>query len=154
MTDIRQSASRPGSVLGTRVQRTEDPTLLTGTAKYLADLDLDDPLYATFVRSDVAHGILNEVNIADAVDMPGVVAVLTAADLGVEPHHGFAPVHDDFKRPPLATDRVRFVGEAIAVVLSETEAQGADAAQMVWADIDPLPAIIDMEAALLSLIHI
>lgn len=147
MTDT-QPTVRPGSVLGTRVQRTEDPSLLTGTAQYLADLDIEAPLYATFVRSDIAHGVINEINIADAVDMDGVVAILTSADLGVAPHHGFAPVHNDFLRPPLAIDRVRFVGEPIAVVLSETEEQGADAAQMVWADIEPLPAIVDMEAAL------
>jgi aerobic carbon-monoxide dehydrogenase large subunit len=57
--------------------------------------------------------------------MPGVVAVWTAADLGVAPHHGFVKVHDDFARPPLAVDRVRFVGEAIAVVLAETTRSGS-----------------------------
>ena len=79
--------------------------------------------------------------------MPGVVAVWTAAELGVAPHHGFVKVHDDFARPPLAVDRVRFVGEALAVVFAETYEQGEDAASAVWADIDPLPPIIDPEAA-------
>ncbi len=80
--------------------------------------------------------------------MPGVVDVWTAADLGIAPHHGFAKIHDDFARPPLAIDRVRFVGEAIAVVFAESQAQGVDAAQAVWVEIDPLPSVTDPEAAL------
>ena len=80
--------------------------------------------------------------------MPGVVAILTADELGVAPHHGFATVHPDFARPPLADGRVRFVGEPIAVVLAETFEQGEDAAEMVWADIEPLPTYVDAEAAL------
>ena len=131
---------RPGSILGTRVTRTEDPGLLTGARSYLADLPLVDRLHAVFVRSDVAHGVLGAIHVDDAVGMPGVVAVLTAETLGVAPHHGFVPVHPDFVRPPLADGRVRFVGEPIAVVLAETTAQGEDAAATVWADIDPLPA--------------
>ncbi len=139
---------RPGSILGTRVLRTEDPGLLTGSRKYLADLDLPNKLHAVFVRSDVAHGTINAIHIEDAIGMPGVVEVLTAAELGVAPHHGFATVHPDFARPPLADGKVRFVGEPIAVVLAETFEQGEDAAEMVWADIDPLPAYVDAEDAL------
>ena len=141
---------RPGSILGTRVTRTEDPALLTGAAKYLADLPFTDRLHAVFVRSDVAHGLLGEIHVDDAASMPGVVAILTATELGVAPHHGFVTVHPDFARPPLATDRVRFVGEPIAVVLAETFEQGEDAAEMVWADIDPLPVVVDAERALAS----
>jgi carbon-monoxide dehydrogenase large subunit len=130
------------------VLRTEDPGLLTGSRKYLADLDLPNKLHAVFVRSDVAHGIINEIHTEEARSMSGVVEILTAAELGVAPHHGFAVVHDDFRRPPLADGRVRFVGEPIAVVLAETFAEGEDAAEMVWADIEPLPALTDAEAAL------
>jgi len=141
------TASTAGSILGTRVLRTEDPGLLTGSRRYLADLKLPGRLHAVFVRSDVAHGVLGDIHVDDARSMPGVVDVLTAAELDVAPHHGFAKVHDDFKRPPLAVDRVRFVGEPIAVVLAETFEQGEDAAETVWADIDPLPAIVDAERA-------
>ena len=137
------AGSRPGSILGTRVQRTEDPGLLRGARQYLADLPLTDRLHAVFVRSEIAHGVLGEIHTDEARDMPGVVDILTAAELGIAPHHGFAPVHRDFKRSPLATDRVRFVGDPIAVVLAETFAQGVDAAQMVWADIEPLTAVVD-----------
>ena len=128
--------------------RTEDPGLLTGSRKYLADLDLPNKLHAVFVRSDVAHGTIGAIHLDDARAMPGVVEISTAAELGVAPHQGFATVHPDFARPPLADGKVRFVGEPIAVVLAETFEQGEDAAEMVWADIDPLPALVDPEDAL------
>ncbi len=136
-----------GSVLGTRVLRTEDPGLLTGQRRYVADLQLEGTVQAVFVRSGVAHGTIRAIHTEDATGMPGVVAVWTAAELGVAPHHGFMKVHDDFARPPLAVDRVRFVGEAIAVVFAETYEQGEDAAGAVWAEIDTLPPIIDPETA-------
>jgi carbon-monoxide dehydrogenase large subunit len=137
-----------GSILGNRVTRTEDPGLLTGSRRYLADLDLDQPLHAVFVRSDVAHGIIRSVDVAEARTMPGVVEVWTAKELDIAPHHGFAKIDEAFARPPLATDRVRFVGEPYAVVFAESREQGVDAAQAVWADIEPLPAVTDPEAAL------
>ena len=137
-----------GSILGTRVVRTEDPALLLGHAKFMADLDLPGKLHAVFVRSEVAHGTLGPIHTEDAESMTGIVEILTAADLGVAPHHGFTKVHDDFARPPLAEGRVRFVGEPIAVVLAETFAQGEDAAQLIWAEIEPLPVLADPEGAL------
>ncbi|MGE5210357.1 MAG: xanthine dehydrogenase family protein molybdopterin-binding subunit [Acidobacteriota bacterium] len=146
MTDI--AAPRPGSILGTRVLRTEDPGLLTGSRAYLADLELPGKLHAVFVRSDVAHGTIRSIHLEDALDMPGVVEILTADELGVAPHHGFATVHPDFARPPLADGRVRFVGEPIAVVLAETFEQGEDAAGNVWADIETLETYVDAESAL------
>ena len=146
MTDsIRRGT--PGSILGTRVVRTEDPELLTGTARYVNDLDLPGKLHAAFARSEVAHAELRAVHVDDAIATPGVVAVFTAADLGVAPHHGFVTVHPDFARPPLADGVVRFVGEAIAIVIAETVAAAADGAAAVWADYAPLPAITDPEAA-------
>ncbi len=146
-SDRSNRGSVHGSILGTRVLRTEDPGLLTGQRRYVADLQLEGAVQAVFVRSGVAHGTIREIHIEDAVGMPGVIAVWTAAELGVAPHHGFMKVHDDFARPPLAVDRVRFVGEAIAVVFAETYEQGEDAASAVWAEIDTLPPIIDPETA-------
>lgn len=153
MTTIDTSAHsgpNPGSILGTRVRRTEDPGLLHGARRYLADLPLHDRLHAVFVRSEVASGSLASIDVDDARGMPGVVDVLTADDLGVEAHHGFAPVHESFKRPPLAVDRVRFVGEPVAVVLAESFAAGVDAAQAVWVDIEPDQATVDAADALAS----
>ena len=103
-----------------------------------------------FVRSDAAHGELRSVHIDEAVDMDGVAAVFTADTLGVAPHHGFVTVHADFVRPPLATDRVRFVGEPIALVVADTREHAVDAASTVWADVDPLDPLIDPHDALAS----
>jgi carbon-monoxide dehydrogenase large subunit len=138
----------PGSILGTRVLRTEDPALLTGAARYLNDLDLPGKLHAVFARSEVAHARLGAVHTEDAESVPGVVAVLTGETLGVAPHHGFVTVHPDFARPPLATDTVRFVGEAIALVIGETVTAAADGAAALWADYEPLDVIVDPEVAL------
>jgi carbon-monoxide dehydrogenase large subunit len=136
-----------GSILGTRVVRTEDPELLVGSARYVGDLLLDRPLHLAFVRSEMAHANLAGVDVADAAGMPGVVEVLTAADLDVRPFHGMAKVHDHFARPALAVDRVRFVGEAVAVVVAETATQAHDAAHAVLVHYEPLAAVVSPEDA-------
>lgn len=146
MTSLDDRPS-PGSVLGTRVLRTEDPQLLTGERLYVADLPLEGRLYASFVGSDVAHGTIEQIHVDDALAVPGVVRVLTAAELDVAPHHGFAPVGPSFLRPPLADGVVRFVGESIALVLAETPQAAADGADAVWAEIEPMPVVVDMEQA-------
>src|SRR5918997_819233 len=105
-----------GSILGTRVVRTEDPVLLTGGAKYLDDLVLPGKLHAVFARSESAHAALLAVHVDDAREVPGVAAVYTAAALGAPPHHGFAKPKEASPRPPLADGVVRFVGEGIALV--------------------------------------
>lgn len=147
MTSTPTHSPVPGSVLGTRVSRTEDPQLLTGERLYVADLPLEGRLYAAFVGSDVAHGSIAEIHTDDALAIPGVVHVLTAAELGVAPHFGFAPASKAFLRPPLADGVVRFVGESIALVLADTPQAAADGADAVWAEIDPLPVVVDIDAA-------
>src|SRR3712207_9319799 len=140
------------SILGTRVVRTEDPLFLTRGATYTDDL-VDDrltgALHATFVRSTVAHGQLRSVGASAALEAPGVVAVVTAQDLAelvpIPPPFPF--VNRAMTRPWLASDRVRFVGDPIAVVLTEERYQGEDAAEMVAVDIDPLPAVEGTAAA-------
>jgi carbon-monoxide dehydrogenase large subunit len=139
------------SILGTRVVRTEDPKFLTRGATYTDDLTderLAGALHATVVRSQVAHGRLLSVDVSAALEAPGVVAVVTAADVGLPPAPAFGPADAAMTRPLLATDTVRFVGEPIAVVLTERRYQGEDAAELVDVDIDPLPAVIGTEAAL------
>ncbi|HAP77990.1 MAG TPA: carbon monoxide dehydrogenase [Acidimicrobiaceae bacterium] len=136
-----------GSILGTRVLRTEDPELLTGEARYVADLELDSPLHLVFVRSEMAHARLIGVDTAEATSMPGVAAVLTASDLGLKPFHGMAKVHDHFARPALADGVVRFVGEPVAVVLADSAVHANDAADAVLVDYEPLPAVVDSEDA-------
>ena len=137
-----------GSILGNRVTRLEDPELLTGDATYVYDLDLADPLYLIFVRSPFAHARLAAVDTSAAEAAAGVAAVFTAANLGVAPHHGFVPVDEAYARPPLAVDRVRFVGEAVVAILAESLVAGRDAAELVDIDYEPLDAAIDPEDAL------
>jgi carbon-monoxide dehydrogenase large subunit len=135
------------SILGTRVVRTEDPLFLTRGAIYTDDL-VDDrltgALHVTFVRSQVAHGRILSVDASAAREAPGVVAVYTAedcADLAPIPA-GLPMVPPAMQRPWLATEKVRFVGDIVAVVLTEDRYQGEDAAELVSVDIDPLPAVV------------
>src|SRR4051794_13160214 len=120
------------SILGTRVVRTEDPLFLTRGAVYtddLADDRLTGALHATFVRSQVAHGRLLSVDASAALEAPGVVAVVTAADVAeLMPMAAGPPmVNQAMTRPWLAADTVRFVGDPVAVVLTEERYQGEDA---------------------------
>ncbi|MHA6784157.1 xanthine dehydrogenase family protein molybdopterin-binding subunit [Pseudonocardia saturnea] len=137
-----------GSILGTSVRRVEDLDLITGASTYVGNLALDGVLHLTFVRSPVAHALVTGLDTAAAAAAAGVVGVFTAADLDLPAHHGLMVVNADLPRPPLATDRVRFVGEAVAVVVAESQAAAVDAAELVEVDYDPLPAVVDPEAAL------
>ncbi|MBJ3761805.1 xanthine dehydrogenase family protein molybdopterin-binding subunit [Maribius pontilimi] len=136
------------------VTRREDQRLVTGHGRYVDDIAPADALFAGFVRSQVGHAKLGSVDVQDAAAMPGVVAVLTAADmlamgasLGMD--YTRVPTLDGGKgtapeRPFLAHDRVRFVGEPVAVVLAETQAQAIEAAEAVIVDYDELPAHMDL----------
>src|SRR5262249_20841377 len=125
------------TVLGHEIRRVEDPTLLTGEARFLADLDVDGLLHAVFVGSTVAHGLIRHVDVSEATEMPGVVSVLTGRDLDL-PAQGAARL-GEMARPLLAVDRVRFVGERVAVVLADSYEAAVDAAEVVDVDIEPLP---------------
>jgi carbon-monoxide dehydrogenase large subunit len=132
-----------GSILGNPVVRLEDPTLLTGEGKYVDDLVEPGMLYVALVRSSVAHGTINSVDVSEASSMPGVVAVFHAGnDLGMPAMQGFAMLPPAFNRPIFASERVRFVGDVIAAVVADSQAQANDAAGAVVADIDPLPSIM------------
>jgi aerobic carbon-monoxide dehydrogenase large subunit len=143
----RSLAEVAGSILGTAVRRVEDPELITGRATYVGNLALPGALHLHFVRSPMAHAELAGIDTAAAAAAPGVVAVFTAADLHLPAHHGLFTVNPQVPRPPLATDRVRFVGEAVAVVVAESAAAAADAADLVEVDYTPLPAAVDVEGA-------
>ncbi len=138
----------PGSLLGTRVLRVEDPALLRGQGTYVGNLRLPGLANVHFVRSPIAHGRIVSIDTSEAAAMPGVLAVYTATDLGLAPFHGFMVLNPACARPPLAADKVRFVGEAVAAVVAETMAQAADAADAVVVDYDPLSAVVDPEDAL------
>jgi carbon-monoxide dehydrogenase large subunit len=147
----------PPSV-GRSVLRNEDARLLTGRALFVDDVQLPGMLHVAFVRSIVAHGRLNGVDVTSARARPGVVAVYTADDLGeygtpgpvlVNPPPIPGHVFHARTQLPLARDRVRYVGEAVAMVVAESRYIAEDAVADVVVDIDPIDAVVDLEAALL-----
>src|SRR6267143_426654 len=135
------------SALGGAVRRREDPRLVTGAGQYTDDVRRPGSLHAVFVRSTLAHARLRNVDISEAAAMPGVVGVFLSRDLGLKPRAQF-PAPDTMARPPLAADVVRFVGDMIAVVVAETQADAIDAAAAVAVDYDPLVPVVDAATAL------
>ena len=144
--------------IGQPVSRGEDPRLLRGEGRYVDDIGLPGQAYGVFLRSPMAHGEITALDVSDARRSPGVVGVLTADDLeaaGIKPFPYGMPLKDADGKPPitpkrlaLAKGRVRHVGETIALVVAETRAAAKDAAEKIVLDIDALPAIPDIEAAL------
>jgi carbon-monoxide dehydrogenase large subunit len=136
------------SILGNRVLRREDPALLTTGGTYVDDIDVPGATFVTYVRSTMAHARLLAVDVTETRSMPGVLAVVTAADLGLADMPPATPaMHQAMTRPLLARDVVRFVGEPIAAIVTERREQGPDAAETVFVDYDPLPAVVDPEAS-------
>ncbi len=138
---------RAGSILGNAVVRKEDPTLLRGEGTFVANLNLPEGLEAVFVRSVLAHGRITGMDLSEAARMPGIVAILTNDDLDIGPVPGFMTTDPLLARTPLAAGQVRFVGEPMALVVAETIAQATDAAEAVAVDYEPLPVVVDPEAA-------
>lgn len=137
-----------GSILGNPVLRLEDPRILRGDARYVDDLSVPGAAHVVFVRSTIAHARIAAIDTSVAAAMPGVVAVHTAETLAVPDVQGFVMLPPVFNRPALARGVVRFVGDIVAVVVAETRAQAVDAAEAVVVDYDPLPVVVDPEAAL------
>ncbi|HEX4490241.1 MAG TPA: xanthine dehydrogenase family protein molybdopterin-binding subunit [Acidimicrobiia bacterium] len=140
-----------GRFVGQSVKRREDPRLLTGHGEYVDDIAFPGLLHAAFVRSHMARGRITRLDVEAARALPGVIAVLTAAD--VNPHAGSMQptmlLNDASNAPlrPLADGDVRFVGDAVAMVVAENRYIAEDACDLVELDIDPLPAVLDFETA-------
>jgi len=144
---------------GQTVRRIEDPALVTGRGQFTDDLNREGQLHLVFVRSPHAHARILGIDTAPALALPGVVAVYTGAELaaaGVQPLAGPPPI---LKRPDgsppasparraLAHEVARYVGEAVAAVVAESRAAAIDAAEAVWVDYEPLPAVSDPIAAM------
>jgi aerobic carbon-monoxide dehydrogenase large subunit len=137
--------------VGQPVTRKEDPVLLQGRGRYSDDLNLPNQAYAVMVRSPAAHGIIRGIETSDARGMPGVLGVFTGADL-IAAGLGDMPSGMAFKnrdgsdmrkprQPILTTDKVRYVGDPVAVVVAETRKQAKDAAEVVFVDLETLPAV-------------
>jgi carbon-monoxide dehydrogenase large subunit len=156
-----ESSLRFGAAAGGR--RSEDGPLLTGRGRFSDDVNLPGQVHAVFARSTAAHGIIRGVDTSRALAMPGVLAVLTgrdavAAGLGAIPPAASFPGRGGrllavAPIPSLAVDRVRYVGESVAIVVAETQAQAVDAAALVGLDLDPLPAAADVDRALAASAH-
>ncbi len=142
---------------GERITRNEDRRLLTGQALFVDDVQLPAMAHVAFVRSQMAHARILEIERGGAPEMPGVIGVYTAADLGDYWRHGPLLVPP----PPiercefhertqviLARDKVRHVGEPIVMVVAETRYEAEDAAEEIFVDLDPLPAVVDIETAI------
>lgn len=142
---------------GQRIKRNEDPRLLTGKALFVDDVHLPQMAHAAFVRSPYAHARLGAIDVSQALARNGVLAIYTAGDLGDYWQHGpllVSPppidgiVFHERTQVPLAKDKVRHVGEIVAIVVAESRYIAEDAAAEVMVDYDPLPAVVDLEEAL------
>ena len=155
-----------GSAIGARIARKEDRRLLTGAGRFTDDLNMPGQAYACFLRSPHAHADITRIDTAKAASLPGVLAVLTASDYvadGCGPLTHYAngldhldptkPSFTEDELPPLpaglaiASDRVRHVGEIVAIVVAETPGRALDAAERIEVDYAPLPAVTDARAA-------
>ncbi|MBS0220818.1 MAG: xanthine dehydrogenase family protein molybdopterin-binding subunit [Proteobacteria bacterium] len=145
------------STIGDSPKRREDARFVTGRGAYLDDLRFDGLAQATVLRSPHAHARIRSIDISAATRMPGVLAVLTAAEAeadGLKPLRPYIEANvqtgEPFvfaPQPLLATGKVRFVGEPVALIVAETLAQALDAAELIAVDYAPLPAVTAAEAA-------
>ena len=144
--------------IGQAATRYEDDRLLSGEGRYVDDVNIEDQCYAAFVRSPHAHAKITSIDTTNASSLPGVLAIYTAADLKAEgigdiPCMAPAPNKDGSNcvmppRPALAEGRVRYVGDAVAVVIAESRALAQDAVEAVWVDYDLLPAVVEINQAI------
>jgi carbon-monoxide dehydrogenase large subunit len=143
--------------VGQPVPRKEDPSLLQGRGSYTDDQNVPGQAYAVLVRSRIAHGTINGIDTTEAAGMPGVLGIYTGKDL-LAAGFGMMPKGLTFKnrdgsdmpkpeQPPLTIDKVRYVGDPVAVVVADTAKQAKDAAEAVFLDIDALPAVTDSAEA-------
>jgi carbon-monoxide dehydrogenase large subunit len=139
-------------LIGRPVDRAEDLRFLTGAGKFVDDLKRDGMLHAVVLRSSVAHGRINRLDVSAALARTGVRAVITAAEIGdsvpvIPLRLANLPEFAPYLQPVIARDKVRYVGEPIAVIVAETQALAEDALEAIEIDIAPLPALPDRHAA-------
>src|SRR5438105_8504274 len=138
-------------VFGASVRRLEDPRLIRGAGRYVDDIQPSGCLHAVFLRSHLAHATITRLDLGAAAQAPGVIAVWSAADFeDLKPLEIDAPVDDTPlpERRVLAVGRVRYVGEAIAMLVAESRELARDALELIELEMDPLAVVIDMERAM------
>src|SRR5246127_2408028 len=141
---------------GACIKRSEDPRILTGAGRYVDDIKLPGMLHAAFVRSPLAHGQVLKVDASGARELPGVVAVYTGADMAAMTLPGqdplFALMAGGSGPAPeytlLATDKVRFVGDPVAIVVAESRYLAEDGCELVEVEYDALPPVANSAVAL------
>jgi len=141
MTQGTQDRVQPGKV-GVSIPRQDGPDKVTGRARYAGDQALPGLLYARLVLSPYAHARISNIDTSAARALPGVVAIFTAETLGMAQVDPMSRSHS-----PLAREEVLWCGHPVAIVVGETEAIAKDGADAVEVDYEPLPAVIDLEAA-------
>jgi len=142
---------------GKPIKRLEDKYILTGNVKYVDDIEVPGQLHAAFLRSDYAHARILKIDASEALKRPGVVAVYTAEDFGdfwkpgplqVPPPTAIAGSQFNARTiVPIAKDKIRYSGEVLAVVIAESRYIAEDAFDDIIVDVDPLPAVVDLEKA-------
>ena len=152
---ILKPIERQRKNVGSPKERVEDLRFLRGKGIYVDDVKKDDVLHVSILRSPIAHGLIKSIQTDEARKLPGVVAILTAKDvvdlcgsvplIPIRLHHN--PILDSYKQPVIASDKVRFVGEAIALVVAKTPAIAEDAMGLIELDIESLEVAADIKTA-------
>jgi carbon-monoxide dehydrogenase large subunit len=142
---------------GQAVRRTEDQRFLTGSGRYTDDITLPQQTYLHFFRSPYPHGRISTLETGEAREQPGVIAVYTAEDLSAAgirdvvgaamPESSVSAARDALEQPPLARDKVRYVGEPVVAILAESRSAARDAAELVWMDVEEIPAVVNVDQA-------
>src|SRR5712691_1717523 len=150
--DRRRGEAMRNAFIGSPVERREDLRFLRGRGQFVDDLARENLLHAVILRSAVAHGRIRAIDTDAASARPGVHAVITALDIGADIptiplRQESSPAFKPFEQPVIAYDKVRYVGEPVAVVLAESAAIAEDALDAIMLDIEPLPAVVDSAAA-------
>src|SRR5260221_3270938 len=144
-------SGRAKEYVGRAIRRTEDIGILRGSGEFLADIDLPGALEIHSVRSTEAHATIDHIHVAEALAAPGVVAVFTGKDLEFADDHvlciDMLPTTSDVRQRILPTDRVRYVGEPIAVIVAEDRYLAEDAADLVRVEYGRLDPVLDTAAA-------
>ncbi|HKZ51322.1 MAG TPA: molybdopterin cofactor-binding domain-containing protein, partial [Dehalococcoidia bacterium] len=137
-----------GRWVGTSLKRKEDPTLLTGRGSYIDDLTLPGMLHAAMLRSPHAHARIKGIDVSAALQVPGVVAILTGKDVAKRALPFMSAIGGPTMEFCLAVGKVRHVGEPVAAVVATDRYTAEDARDLIRVDYEPLPAVVDVEEAI------
>ncbi|MEE9568136.1 MAG: xanthine dehydrogenase family protein molybdopterin-binding subunit, partial [Candidatus Binatia bacterium] len=148
MAKAAASSATTGKWVGRSIRRTEDKRLLTGRGQFLDDMKRPGMCHAAVLRSPYPHAIIKSVDVSEALKIPGVRGVLTGEDVGRMSRPFPQAVDEPLEYYCIGVDRVRYVGEGVAVVVAEDRYLAEDALQVIRVDYEPLPPVVDVEKAI------